>query len=44
VYWKDKDLRRIAKYCQKDVVAIARLLLAFRNDSELNDSQIIITD
>ncbi|HCI59142.1 MAG TPA: 3'-5' exonuclease, partial [Bacteroidetes bacterium] len=44
VYWKDKDLRRIVKYCQKDVVAVARLLLALRNEGELNDSEIVITD
>ncbi len=44
VYWKDKDLRRIVKYCQKDVVAVARLLLTLRNEGELNDSEIVITD
>lgn len=42
VYWKEKDLKKIAKYCQKDVVAVARLLLAFRNESVLNDSEIEI--
>lgn len=42
VYWKEKDLKKIAKYCQKDVVAVVRLLLAFRNESILNDSEIEI--
>lgn len=42
VYWKDKDLKKIAKYCQKDVVAVARLILAFKNESVLNDSEIEI--
>jgi hypothetical protein len=26
VYWMEKDLERIAKYCQKDVLTIAQLL------------------
>jgi len=35
-------LKKIAKYCQKDVVAVARLILAFKNESVLNDSEIEI--
>lgn len=27
VYWEDKDLQRIATYCQKDVVTLAQVLL-----------------
>ncbi len=26
VYWKDKDLKRIAKYCEKDVLTTAQLM------------------
>ncbi len=26
VYWKDKDVKRIAEYCEKDVIATAQLL------------------
>ena len=44
VYWQDKDLKRIVNYCQKDVVAVARLFLAFRNESELKESEIEIID
>ena len=29
VYWEEKDLKRIAVYCQKDVVATAQLMLRF---------------
>jgi hypothetical protein len=29
VYYKDKDLERIAKYCEKDVLCVANLLLRF---------------
>ena len=32
VYWKDKDLKRIAIYCEKDVIALPQLFLKFRNE------------
>lgn len=32
VYWKDKDLMRIAEYCQRDVVAIAQLMLRYKGE------------
>jgi len=31
VYWKENDLKRIAVYCQKDVLAIIQLFLKFRS-------------
>jgi len=40
VYWKDKDLPRIVKYCQKDVVAIAQLLLRYKGEQLINEEQI----
>jgi DNA polymerase elongation subunit (family B) len=30
VYWNDKDLPRIAHYCEKDVLTIAQLLLRYK--------------
>jgi DNA polymerase elongation subunit (family B) len=30
VYWKDKDVQRIAEYCQNDVIALAQLLNRYR--------------
>nr|WP_205195777.1 ribonuclease H-like domain-containing protein [Chitinophaga sp. Cy-1792] len=30
VFWETKDLERIATYCQKDVLAVAQLLLRFK--------------
>ncbi|OFY86699.1 MAG: 3'-5' exonuclease [Bacteroidetes bacterium RIFCSPLOWO2_12_FULL_31_6] len=42
VYWKEKDLNRIAIYCQKDVVALTQLFLRFRNE-KLIESENIIT-
>jgi uncharacterized protein YprB with RNaseH-like and TPR domain len=31
VYWQEKDLKRIGRYCEKDVITIARILLRFMN-------------
>ncbi|MBX5439668.1 MAG: ribonuclease H-like domain-containing protein [Thermoflavifilum sp.] len=30
VYWEEQDLERISRYCQKDVVAVAQLLLRLK--------------
>lgn len=43
VYWKQKDLNRIAVYCQKDVVALTQLFLRFRNESLVAEDNIIFT-
>ncbi len=32
VYWEDKDLDRIIKYCEKDTLAVANLLLKYKGD------------
>jgi uncharacterized protein YprB with RNaseH-like and TPR domain len=40
VYYEDKDLNRIVKYCQKDVVALIQLFLRFRNESLVEDDNI----
>ena len=31
VYWDDHDLNRIVRYCEKDVLAVAQILLRFMN-------------
>lgn len=36
VFWKEHDLKRIVTYCEKDVLAVARILLRFMNDSPLS--------
>ncbi|MCF6358468.1 MAG: 3'-5' exonuclease [Draconibacterium sp.] len=33
VYWKDNDLDRIVKYCEKDTLAVANLLLKYKGDN-----------
>jgi hypothetical protein len=40
VYWKEKDIPRIVKYCQKDVVAIAQLFLRYKGEPLLQTEQI----
>ncbi|WP_160712589.1 ribonuclease H-like domain-containing protein [Chitinophaga solisilvae] len=39
VYWQDHDLERIAAYCQKDVIAVAQLLLRFKRMPLLKDNE-----
>jgi uncharacterized protein YprB with RNaseH-like and TPR domain len=43
VYWKDKDLKRIAVYCEKDVIALTQLFLRFRNEDLVEQENIILS-
>jgi 3'-5' exonuclease len=36
VYWVEHDLKRIVTYCEKDVLAVARILLRFMNEATIN--------
>lgn len=40
IYYIDKDLPRIVRYCEKDVLTIARVLLRFRNLPGISDDRI----
>lgn len=42
VYWKEKNLQRIATYCQKDVVTVAQLMLRFKGMPLLTEQDITI--
>jgi hypothetical protein len=42
VYYKEHDLDRIARYCEKDVVAVAQIILKLRREPLLTEAQIII--
>jgi len=42
VYYEEENLERIVIYCQKDVVATARLYLRFRGEDIFGDDKIII--
>ena len=41
VYYKEKDLDRIAKYCENDTLAVAQIYLRFMNLKLLNNEQVI---
>jgi hypothetical protein len=40
VYYGDKDIDRIARYCEKDVIAITQVLLRFMNQSLIPEDRI----
>jgi len=42
VYWKEKNLQRIATYCQKDVVTTANIILRFKNKELIKEEQVVI--
>lgn len=43
VYWEEKDMKRIVTYCQKDVLTVARLLLRFMGDQQIDDKNVVLT-
>lgn len=44
VYWEEGDLKRIAHYCSKDVVAVAQVILRLKNMPLLKDAHIQTAD
>jgi 3'-5' exonuclease len=44
VYYEEKNLTRIVEYCQKDVVAVANVILRFRNLSLLKPENILVAE
>ena len=36
VFWSEHDIRRIVTYCEKDVLAVARILLRFMNEAPIS--------
>ena len=41
VYYEEKDLDRIERYCKRDTLAVAQVLLRFRGEDILNDDQVV---
>ncbi len=41
IYYKENDLKRIAVYCEKDVIAVAQLFLRYKNQDLIKDENII---
>lgn len=44
VYYEENDIQRIATYCQKDVITVAQLLLRFKGEPLIEESNIVYTD
>ena len=44
VFWHQDDVDRITRYCQKDVLAVAQLLLRFKGMPVLDDEDVTIGD
>jgi len=43
VYWKEKNLKRIVTYCQKDVISIVQLFLRYQNKPLIEENKIVIS-
>ncbi len=43
VYWEEQNVSRIAKYCEKDVLAVIQLMLRFKYMPLLNDEEILFS-
>ena len=43
VYWQEKDLTRIVRYCEKDILSVANLILKLSRLPLLEEDQVIIT-
>lgn len=41
VYYQEKNMERIVKYCEKDTIAVAQLLLRFNNQPILSELEIV---
>jgi 3'-5' exonuclease len=44
VYYEEKDLPRIVTYCQKDVITVAQLVLRFRGEPLIAETEVVYTD
>ena len=44
LYWAEKDLKRIATYCQKDTLTVAQILLSYRGEKILAEHEIVLPE
>ena len=40
VYWINKDLERIKKYCQNDTLTVAQILLKYKGEELISENNI----
>ncbi|MGB3948481.1 MAG: 3'-5' exonuclease [Bacteroidia bacterium] len=43
VYWEEKNMQRIVKYCQKDVITVAQIILKFKGEPLIDEKNIVYT-
>jgi hypothetical protein len=41
VYYKEKNLDRIVRYCEKDTISVAQVLMRFNNEKLIDKDEII---
>jgi len=41
VFYKENDIDRIIRYCEKDTIAVAQIILRLRNEELLDDSEVL---
>ena len=41
VYYVEKDIDRIIRYCEKDTLAVAQIFLRLRNDQLLEEEEVL---
>ena len=41
VFYKNQDIDRIIRYCEKDTIAVAQIILRLRNEELLVDGEIL---
>ena len=44
VYWKENNLSRIAKYCSKDVIAVAQIIMRLKGLPLIIDENIVFQE
>lgn len=44
VFYGDMDMSRIVEYCRRDVITVAQILLKFKGEPTLDNSQIVVLD
>jgi uncharacterized protein YprB with RNaseH-like and TPR domain len=44
VYYQDRDLKRIVRYCEKDTIAVAQLFLRYNNEELLREQELVFAE
>ena len=42
VYYEEKNLERIVKYCRKDTLTVAQLILCYRGEEILSEREVVV--